>query len=45
MGDGESNCWIFGGVVFGIGLLLIVILIPLSFSDVEYYQVRLLRKI
>lgn len=45
MADGDRTCWVFGGVVFGIGLLLIVILIPLSFSDVEYYQVRLLRKI
>ena len=37
--DSSRTCSYFAIVVLAIGLLLMVILLPLSFSDVEYYQV------
>ena len=44
MADESSSwwCWVCGAVV-AIGLLLMVILLPLSFSDVEYYEVMCMR--
>lgn len=33
------RCMIFG--VIGVGLLLSVVLLPISFGNVEYYQVNL----
>lgn len=39
MSDDNSTYWKIGGAILGVGLLLMVILLPLSFSDVEYYQV------
>ena len=37
----DSTYWKIAGAVLAVGLLLMVILLPLSFSDVEYYQVSI----
>ena len=42
MADGRVACGVAGAVI--VGLLLIVILVPISFSDVEYYEVRAIRQ-
>lgn len=39
MGEGSGCVVLIIGAVVGIAVLLVVILVPMSFSDLEYYEV------